>query len=262
MGSFPAYPRPIADGTIDLTPVPTGFSNDFANIIGNAGTDQDGFLSIIAGPVQYVKDHAAIMTGLDIDAGDVGVAAAELNTPLHQDFADSLAGFIQQGDPDFNQFSVDLTGNSPPQPTGGGAALPPGCNAVLGFDLAARTPPIVRVFDFAQDPPLAVTMTQIQHTEDSPGLFTVTSPSLGLVPAGQNFPITITLNKTAGTGYHGRVIVYYQPQGKIAQQITLCLGVNVADNLSGSGGGSGGPPAGGGGGAGGGVSGGGGVQQL
>jgi hypothetical protein len=116
MGPFPSYPQPIPDNALDLTPVTPGFTDDFANILGNAATPSDGFDLILSGPIQYVADHPAIMRGLDAELVPLDSTAAELATPFHQDFADTLAGFITQGDGDFQQYNVDLTGNTPPAP--------------------------------------------------------------------------------------------------------------------------------------------------
>lgn len=116
MGTLPGLPAIIEDTAIDLTPVDPGFKQSFADTVGNAATNTDGFDSIM---LQVVTDLATVpdlISSLDPDLNDVGSALPDVSTPWEQTYSGALADAITQGDGDFQQYNVHLTGNTPPAP--------------------------------------------------------------------------------------------------------------------------------------------------
>ncbi len=136
MGSLPNPLQPIPDGAVDLNFPAPQYENDFADIVGNAATDSDGFDALFEEASVFVAGFLDFLAGLDITLDLLGQYLAYADIPWEQDFSDALGEVITQGDPDFEQFATDMTANSPPpagtQPGnpsgggGGGGTLPKG----------------------------------------------------------------------------------------------------------------------------------------
>lgn len=128
MGTLPNPLLPIPDDAVDLTFPAPQYENDFASIVGNAASDSDGFDAIFADASTILTEYPNFAAGLDIAIDLFDSAISGVYTPWEQDFADTITEAILQGDPDFQQFAVDMTGNSPPpastqpgNPAGGGS---------------------------------------------------------------------------------------------------------------------------------------------
>ncbi len=118
MGSFPAPLLTIPDDAIDFGFTPPQYENDFAQIVGNAATDSDGFDALFSDASSILTTFPDFATGLDLAIAAMDAAIPEIDVPWEQDFSDTITGAITQGDPDFQQFAVDMTGNSPPPASG------------------------------------------------------------------------------------------------------------------------------------------------
>ena len=123
MGTLPNPLQLIPDGAVDLSFPPPQYENDFASIVGNAATDSDGFDSLYLEAMSILSEYPLFAVGLDIALGLIDSSLPDVDIPWEEDFASTLGSFITQGDPDFAQFNVDMTGNSPPP-----ASSPPGSN--------------------------------------------------------------------------------------------------------------------------------------
>jgi hypothetical protein len=127
MGSLPNPLQTIPDGAVDLDFPAPQYENDFDTIVGNAATDSDGFDDLFNTASTITTEYPNFAAGLDIAIDLFDSALPGLDTPWEQDFADTITDAITQGDPDFEQFATDMTGNSPPpagtqpgNPAGGG----------------------------------------------------------------------------------------------------------------------------------------------
>jgi hypothetical protein len=122
---LPPYPTPIPDGAIDLSFPPLQYENDFATIVGDWGTDSDGWDAIFLAATQILLDGPNFLAGLDDDISKIMSVFGDVSNVWEQDFATSLQNAIVNGTPTFNKFNTDLTGNTPPPPgtapSGGGA---------------------------------------------------------------------------------------------------------------------------------------------
>jgi hypothetical protein len=111
------YPQPIPQGAIDLTPARPEFQQSFADTMGNAGDDSDGFDSIIAPIFQHIADGLGFLAALDSGLLDIGVSTNDLGTPFHADAEASLVSALQGGQGAFDSFNGDLNGQPTPAPT-------------------------------------------------------------------------------------------------------------------------------------------------
>ncbi len=114
------FPTPIPEDALDLTPLPAEFAQSFADIVGNAGTDSDGFLALLDDAANLLRDVPDILVALDGHTADIAGAATDAAAPWESNFSGALADTITGGQPDFDQFAFDLTGNTPPTPGGPG----------------------------------------------------------------------------------------------------------------------------------------------
>jgi hypothetical protein len=114
--------QPIPADAVDLSFPDPQYSNDFREIVGNAASDSDGFDALFNDAALWANTAPDFLAGLDIAIGLAGTSLPDVDKPWEQDFADTVSGSIQQGDPDFQAFGVHMTGNSPPPASG----TPPG----------------------------------------------------------------------------------------------------------------------------------------
>jgi hypothetical protein len=84
--------------------------------MGNAGTEQDGFASLLLDAQTLLGDVPPLLAGAGLEFDAAASVVTDAATPWEQDFSDTLATTIQQGQPDFDTFAQDLQGNSPPPP--------------------------------------------------------------------------------------------------------------------------------------------------
>lgn len=119
------YPQIIPPNAIDLTPARPEFQQSFADTMGNAGDDSDGFDSIIAPIFDHVADALPFLAAFDSDLLDIGVSTNDLGTPFHADAEASLVNAIQGGQPAFDSFNTDITGGPTAKPTPTPTPTPP-----------------------------------------------------------------------------------------------------------------------------------------
>lgn len=245
------YPQPIPDDAINLTPARPEFATSFSDIVGNAATDRDGFESIFAVAASALKDVAEMFTALEGHEGDIGTAAQDAASTWEQPFSDSLASTITQGQPDFDQFQVDLTGNSPPPPTPPGPApgtlqidaatspvLP--CNATQGFQAqpGQSYPEVANLF--MNNPRSSdVTIKSLTLVQDANGPFdAVTTCTSKVIPSGGSCSFTFRLLRAAPDGTTAQLQALFDFS---TTPVVLCLTVGAqTTGIAGGGGGGGG----------------------
>src|SRR5260370_4320938 len=89
VGHVAIYPRPIPANALDLKPAPPEFQRSFHNIVGNAGTNADGFETLVRPIAAHITGARGFLTGFDSDLGPTGALPRELDGRFHLAFADS-----------------------------------------------------------------------------------------------------------------------------------------------------------------------------
>lgn len=105
MGSFARYPAIIAPDALDLSPAPAEFQQSFADIVGNAATDTDGFETLFSLLASHVGDTAGFLAGFDSDLFEIGTAASNFDIPIEQDALDAHAAALASGQPAIDGFN-------------------------------------------------------------------------------------------------------------------------------------------------------------
>jgi hypothetical protein len=132
--SLPDALLTIPDDAVDTNFPDPQYENDFAGIVGNAGTDADGFEVLFAEASQILVDGPDFLSSLDVELSAIDAVFSGTIPVFEQDFGDSLAAAITQGDPTFAQYNVHLTGNNPPPQGGGGGGGGTPADGCLQFD--------------------------------------------------------------------------------------------------------------------------------
>ncbi len=202
-------PRPIVDGDLDLAEIPKPFAALAANDLGNAGSSTDGFNTRFVEVLVALPDLASLADALDAPHGEIASAFTELTTPWEFEASDALRSTIQQGQPDFDQFGVDL-GILPSASGGGGSdggpTPAPRCEVVLSIDLDAALPATVtELFINPLDRDLQITSRTF--SQDIAGVFTESDDLPAAMPANTHATITITQGQPAPQGTRARLTI-------------------------------------------------------
>lgn len=249
------YPTPIKDGALDLTPAPPEFVKSFSDTVGNAATPQDGFDLVLAPADGHLSDSRNFLAGLDLGLSDLGVSQNDLGTDFHADFANHLTATIQSGQPDFDAYSVHLTGNNPtpptptPPPTQGGGGLQP----IAFGDLVQGAPPESIAVPFVNPFNFNVHPTGITINQGRLQVFVATSECGGTIPANGTCNIIVTFRPLLA-GHYAGLLVFNTDDPNSPYTLGISGTVLPPGTGGGAGGGTGGfgGTGGGGGGAGGG----------
>lgn len=246
------YPALIPDDAFDTTIPPDEFKQTFADIVGNAGDDSDGFETLFAEAASVVDDAANLLSAMDTDLGNAGTVAGETNDAWEQDFSDTLGETINSGESDFKQFGLDLTNNSPPSSSGGGngggngGGTTPTCDATVAFpDPQGTSYPFERIIYLQNLTNGDIQVESVKLFQDISGVWTLTTQCGGILQAGTTCALEITQQVPAVDGTQGRIEAQTTTQ---ATPYVLCLQVGGTDSGLGSGGNGGNGGGGGGGG--------------
>jgi hypothetical protein len=239
------YPVPIPHGAIDLKPAPSEFQRSFANTVGNAATNRDGFETLIAPTAAHLANSRAFLTGFDSDLRAIGALPAELDGRFHRDFENSLAATIKAGQADFDKFDVHLTGKNPPAtqpsgpPTQGGGGLQPVAFGTLPQGAAAKSiaVPFTNPFNFVVHP------TGVKIEQGHLQVFVAVSECGAAIPANGTCKIVVTFRPLLAGHYAGLLVFTTDDPNS-----PYTLGINGTVAPPGSGGVGGGGVGGGGGG--------------
>ena len=102
------FPQLIPDGAIDTTIPPDEFEQSFADTLGNAATDADGFPALFNDAALALDGFSSVLSALDGFAADLSAAVAPLDSVLEQDALDALNSAISTGDPLLSAISGTL----------------------------------------------------------------------------------------------------------------------------------------------------------
>ena len=201
------YPIPIPDNALDVSFPAPQYENDFASIVGDAGTDSDGFETLFLEASQILIDAPVFLAGLDVALNALVTAYPGVTTPWEQDFGDTLANAISQGQPDFDKFSVDLTGNTPPPPGGapGAGGGPSGgttqCAATQDFgNVPQGTVKSIKI-NITNNGSAAITIKGlVVASQTGANIFAISSTYAGhRLAAGASIPLTINADGDANS---------------------------------------------------------------
>lgn len=202
------YPQPISAKAIDLKPSPPEFQRHFANIVGNAASNADGFEFLFRPLAAHVASGRGFLTGFDSDLAEIGALPRELDGRFHRDFADSLARTIKGGQGAFNSFAVHLTGNNAPgakpvgTPVSGGGGLQPVAFGQLQFGAQPKfvTVPFTNPQDHVIHP------TGIKIEQGRLQVFVASNNCGGSIPAHGECEITIEFRPLLPGHYTGLLV--------------------------------------------------------
>lgn len=235
------FPAPIKDGAIDLTPASPEFAKSFRDIVGNSGTPADGFDVLLLPADQHLADASNFLAGLDIGLSDLGVSQTELGTDFHADFANHVAATIKAGQPDFDAYSVHLTGNNPPgappagPPASGGGGLQP----VAFGRLVAGEPSKFVTVPFTNPQNHVIHPIGIKVEQGRLAVFVATSNCGASIAANGTCHITVEFRPLLAGHYSG-LVVFTTDDPDSPYTISLS-GVVLPRATGGSGGGGPGP---------------------
>ena len=117
----------ISDGEIEYTPGPPEFSSLTAETLGNAGTNQDGFDSMLNEVFDALASDSPSLASLDSLLGDAAFTPGEIEGHLVTPVVSDIASFQQAGDALVT--NLDATLSTGPAATTGGGAPAGGCPA-------------------------------------------------------------------------------------------------------------------------------------
>jgi len=245
MGSLPAPLQPIPPDAVDLNFAPPQYSNIFAETVGNAVTESDGWQVIFDDASQVLSTWPDFLTSLDLDLTVIDSILGEVDQIWEQDFAESLGGAISSGQSDFNSYAVALQNNTPPAPTaapggsgGGGGTSQANCTAIVQYD-SANTQPVTQQVMFRNIDTVPITITSKTLVDPTPGTFKVVDQIPTVLGPQKSALMLCTQEKPAAFGYKATYTIIHSGKGSPA---VLCLEVGSANiDVGGGGGASGGP---------------------
>ncbi len=251
----PPFPQIIPDNAFLPSQDDPGFQREFDSTVGNAATNSDGFDLLflqVAGDLASVPD---LISSLDPDILEMSNAFPDLATPWEGDFSNALASAITSGDPDFKQYDVDLTGNTPPASGGGGGGSVTcefSCN-LKGASPNAAVPHLLLTVRNNDTRPRKV--ASITLDQDTAGVFAISHDCPATLGVGHSCTVTVKVVAQDVGAYHATIAVEFGDPSDVSH---ACLLYSVTKNgttatwdcQSTSGGGGGGTGGGGGGGGG------------
>jgi hypothetical protein len=218
------YPEPIADNAIDLTPAPPEFQQSFADTVGNAGTNTDGFDSIFLQVASDLSGFDNLHSGLDSDLLDIGSAFGDLSTPWEQDFGNTLTNTIAQGQGDFNQFNVDLTGNTPPAPGPAPSKVDCGSGTLDLGGVGQDVLPCHFPLTYTNNTAAADSVLSIKFPNDTAHVFDASPTSFGPLAVGASQQVNFTINHVPVGDYTIQMVLTTANE---PQPFVICLHVNI-----------------------------------
>jgi hypothetical protein len=218
------YPQPIADNAIDLTPAPPEFQQSFSDTVGDAGTNTDGFDSVFLQVATDLSGFDNLHSGLDSDLLNIGSAFGDLGTPWEQDFGNTLTNTIAQGQGDFNQFNVDLTGNTPPAPAPAPSTVDCGSGTLDLGGVGQNVLPCKFPLTYTNNTAAADSVLGIRFANDTAHVFDASPTSFGPLAVGASQQITFTINHVPVGDYTIQMVL---TSANEVQPFVICLHVNV-----------------------------------
>jgi hypothetical protein len=141
------FPQLVAADAIDTTVPPDEFQQSFADTLGNAATDSDGFDALFNDSALALNGVDTVLSALDGHAADLSAALDALSLPLEQDALDALNNAISVGEPLLAAVSTTLPGPPTvtvppiPPPPPPGAPAPPAPPAPPPVPIPVPVPP-------------------------------------------------------------------------------------------------------------------------